>query len=160
MVGVILRERGGISQNYFRYRMGSNADVEELTSRTFERAWRFRSHYRHDVASALAVAREGYRMISELDTGNGLDRLCNSESTAPVEMVFLSRRMTAEEFRRCTREGTRLIEIKAGYQAIALARARLHGPLRLTAAALTWRYEARCRVFGKRPHRAALNRRQ
>jgi RNA polymerase sigma-70 factor, ECF subfamily len=36
--------------NYFRYRMGSDADVEELTSRTFERAWRFRSHYRHDVA--------------------------------------------------------------------------------------------------------------
>ncbi|HEY6926921.1 MAG TPA: sigma-70 family RNA polymerase sigma factor [Steroidobacteraceae bacterium] len=36
--------------NYFRYRMGSDADVEELTSRTFERAWRFRSHYRHDLA--------------------------------------------------------------------------------------------------------------
>ena len=36
--------------NYFRYRMGSDADVEELTSRTFERAWRFRSHYRRDVA--------------------------------------------------------------------------------------------------------------
>ena len=36
--------------NYFRYRMGSQADVEELTSRTFERAWRSRSHYRHDLA--------------------------------------------------------------------------------------------------------------
>jgi RNA polymerase sigma-70 factor (ECF subfamily) len=36
--------------NYFRYRMGSNADVEELTSRTFERAWRSRAHYRHDLA--------------------------------------------------------------------------------------------------------------
>jgi RNA polymerase sigma-70 factor, ECF subfamily len=36
--------------NYFRYRIGSDADVEELTSRTFERAWRFRSHYRHDLA--------------------------------------------------------------------------------------------------------------
>lgn len=36
--------------NYFRYRMGSDADVEDLTSRTFERAWRFRSNYRHDVA--------------------------------------------------------------------------------------------------------------
>src|SRR6201999_628202 len=36
--------------NYFRYRMGSQADVEELTSRTFERAWRSRSHYRQDLA--------------------------------------------------------------------------------------------------------------
>jgi len=36
--------------NYFRYRMGGQADVEELTSRTFERAWRSRSHYRHDLA--------------------------------------------------------------------------------------------------------------
>jgi RNA polymerase sigma-70 factor (ECF subfamily) len=30
--------------------MGSDADVEELTSRTFERAWRSRAHYRHEVA--------------------------------------------------------------------------------------------------------------
>ena len=37
--------------NYFRYRMGSDADVEELTSRTFERAWRSRSHYRRDLAA-------------------------------------------------------------------------------------------------------------
>jgi RNA polymerase sigma-70 factor, ECF subfamily len=41
--------------NYFRfrigrYRLGSAADVEELTSRTFERAWRSRAHYRHDLA--------------------------------------------------------------------------------------------------------------
>jgi RNA polymerase sigma-70 factor, ECF subfamily len=26
--------------NYFRYRLGSDADVEDLTSRTFEKAWR------------------------------------------------------------------------------------------------------------------------
>jgi RNA polymerase sigma-70 factor (ECF subfamily) len=37
--------------NYFRYRLGSDADVEDLTSRTFERAWRSRSTYRHDLAS-------------------------------------------------------------------------------------------------------------
>jgi RNA polymerase sigma-70 factor (ECF subfamily) len=36
--------------NYFRYRMGSEADVEELTARTFERAWRSRARYRHDIA--------------------------------------------------------------------------------------------------------------
>jgi len=85
------------------------------------------------VVSTLGVARQGYRMINELDTGNALERLCNSESPEPIEMVFLSRRITAEESRRCTRGGTRLVEIKAGYQAIALARAGLYGSLRLTA---------------------------
>jgi RNA polymerase sigma-70 factor (ECF subfamily) len=37
--------------NYFRYRLASNADVEELTSRTFERAWRSRDRYRNDRAA-------------------------------------------------------------------------------------------------------------
>ena len=36
--------------NYFRYRMGSEADVEDLTSRTFEKAWRYRTQYRRDLA--------------------------------------------------------------------------------------------------------------
>jgi RNA polymerase sigma-70 factor, ECF subfamily len=36
--------------NYFRFRLGTNADVEDLTSRTFERAWRSREHYRRDLA--------------------------------------------------------------------------------------------------------------
>jgi RNA polymerase sigma-70 factor (ECF subfamily) len=36
--------------NYFRFRMGSDCDVEELTSRTFEHAWRARSRYRRDLA--------------------------------------------------------------------------------------------------------------
>lgn len=85
------------------------------------------------TASTGAVEREGFRLISEIDTGNGFDRLCDSQSPAPVEMLLLSRRMTAAEFRRCTHGGTRLIEIKAGYQAVALARTRLHGSLRLTA---------------------------
>ena len=40
--------------NYFRYRMGSEADVEELTSRTFERAWRSRAIWRQ---------RSSYRFI-------------------------------------------------------------------------------------------------
>ena len=35
--------------NYFRFRMGSHIDVEDLTSRTFEKAWRSRSQYKHDL---------------------------------------------------------------------------------------------------------------
>ncbi len=36
--------------NYFRFRLGSDTDVEELTARTFEHAWRSRSRYRRDLA--------------------------------------------------------------------------------------------------------------
>jgi RNA polymerase sigma-70 factor, ECF subfamily len=38
--------------NYFRFRLGSDSDsdVEELTARTFEHAWRSRARYRQDLA--------------------------------------------------------------------------------------------------------------
>jgi RNA polymerase sigma factor (sigma-70 family) len=35
--------------NFFRYRVGDTADVEELTARTFETAWRARHGSRQDV---------------------------------------------------------------------------------------------------------------
>ena len=37
--------------NYFRFRLGRESDVEELTARTFERAWRSRAHYKSDLAA-------------------------------------------------------------------------------------------------------------
>jgi RNA polymerase sigma-70 factor (ECF subfamily) len=47
--------------NFFRYRLGNSADVEDLTSRTFEKAWRARHRYRRDVAGfstwLLSIAR-------------------------------------------------------------------------------------------------------
>jgi len=36
--------------NYFRYRLGRESDVEDLTARTFEKAWRARANYRRDLA--------------------------------------------------------------------------------------------------------------
>lgn len=36
--------------NYFRFRLGDSAEAEDLTSRTFEKAWRGRTHYRRDRA--------------------------------------------------------------------------------------------------------------
>ena len=36
--------------NFFRYRMGNDAVAEDLTSRTFEKAWAARARYRRDVA--------------------------------------------------------------------------------------------------------------
>jgi RNA polymerase sigma-70 factor (ECF subfamily) len=47
--------------NFFRYRLGDTADVEDLTARTFEKAWRARHRYRRDVAGfatwLLTIAR-------------------------------------------------------------------------------------------------------
>jgi|SRR6185295_3970169 len=36
--------------NYFRYRLGSEPAAEDLTSRTFEKAWQARHRYRRDLA--------------------------------------------------------------------------------------------------------------
>jgi RNA polymerase sigma-70 factor (ECF subfamily) len=36
--------------NYLRFRIGNETDAEELTSRTFENAWRSRNLYRRDLA--------------------------------------------------------------------------------------------------------------
>jgi RNA polymerase sigma-70 factor (ECF subfamily) len=47
--------------NFFRYRLGNDAIAEDLTSRTFEKAWAARSRYRRDIAGfstwLLSIAR-------------------------------------------------------------------------------------------------------
>jgi RNA polymerase sigma-70 factor, ECF subfamily len=47
--------------NFFRFRVRSQSDVEDLTARTFEKAWIARDRYRHDLAGfatwLLAIAR-------------------------------------------------------------------------------------------------------
>jgi RNA polymerase sigma-70 factor (ECF subfamily) len=47
--------------NFFRYRLAHTADVEDLTARTFEKAWRARHRYRRDLAGfstwLLTIAR-------------------------------------------------------------------------------------------------------
>lgn len=55
--------------NFFRYRVGDNQLAEDLTSETFEKAWRNRKHYRYDLAAfstwlftiARRVAQDYYR---------------------------------------------------------------------------------------------------
>ena len=55
--------------NFFRYRVGDNQLAEDLTSETFEKAWRNRERYRDDLAAfstwlftiARRVAQDHYR---------------------------------------------------------------------------------------------------
>ena len=37
--------------NFFRYRFGPSADAEDLTARTFEKAWQARHRYRRDLGA-------------------------------------------------------------------------------------------------------------
>ena len=37
--------------NFFRYKLGDRATAEDLTSQTFEKAWRGRTGYRHDLGA-------------------------------------------------------------------------------------------------------------
>src|SRR5215470_11151745 len=37
--------------NFFRYRVGDGQFAEDLTSETFEKAWRNRDHYRRDLSA-------------------------------------------------------------------------------------------------------------
>ena len=57
----VYREQLPRVYNFFRYRFGAGADAEDLTARTFEKAWRARQRYRRDVAGfstwLLSIAR-------------------------------------------------------------------------------------------------------
>lgn len=65
----LFREQLPRVYNYFRYRVGNDTEAEDLTSITFEKAWRARARYRRDLASfatwlfviARNVAADHYR---------------------------------------------------------------------------------------------------
>lgn len=84
----------------------------------------------------------GYVKVELDKSGTPFERMCvatnplTNSPTVPAAIV-LSRRMTAEEERSCTQNIARPVmlkpfELKVGYQAIVLGRAKLYGPLRLT----------------------------
>lgn len=69
--------------NFFRFRLGCEADVEELTARTFEKAWRARHRYDSDRAGfstwLYSIARNvatdhlrAHRDHLELDAARGV----------------------------------------------------------------------------------------
>ena len=47
----LYREQMPRIYNFFRYRFGNNALAEDLTATTFEKAWRKRHQYRHDLSA-------------------------------------------------------------------------------------------------------------
>jgi RNA polymerase sigma-70 factor (ECF subfamily) len=85
--------------NYFWYRTGDKALADDLTSQTFERAWRKRHHYRRDLAAfstwlftiARCVAADHYRgrrTHVALDQIAGLAAPDDTELTAQQRIDF------------------------------------------------------------------------
>src|SRR6185369_6226699 len=64
--------------NYFRYRMGNEAVAEDLTSRTFEKAWRERNRYRQDFAGAAT-------WLLRIARNTGVDHLRTLHEHEPLE---------------------------------------------------------------------------
>lgn len=64
--------------NYFRFRLASEADVEDLTARVFEKAWSARDRYRRDVA---AFSTWLYRIAQNV----GVDYLRSRRTHSPLE---------------------------------------------------------------------------
>jgi RNA polymerase sigma-70 factor (ECF subfamily) len=64
--------------NYFRFRLGNSAEAEDLTSRTFEKAWGARSRYRSDLAGFSTWL---YTIAQNI----GLDHLRSRRSHVPID---------------------------------------------------------------------------
>jgi RNA polymerase sigma-70 factor, ECF subfamily len=64
--------------NYFRFRLATQADVEDLTARTFEKAWSARDSYRRDLAGFATWL---YRIARNLC----IDHLRSRREHAPLD---------------------------------------------------------------------------
>ena len=67
--------------NYFRFRLGSEIDVEELTSTTFEKAWRGRNRYRRDLAAFST-------WLLKIAQNTAVDHLRSHRSHLPLEAAL------------------------------------------------------------------------
>jgi len=87
--------------NYFRYRGFERATAEDLTSATFEKAWRARERYRKDRAAVptwlLAIARNA-----------AIDHLRRSRAAVPLEEASLRDDQTPETAALREAQGRRL----------------------------------------------------
>ncbi|MFC4314517.1 sigma-70 family RNA polymerase sigma factor [Steroidobacter flavus] len=76
--------------NYFRFRLGGGAEVEDLTARTFEKAWSARSRYRRDLAGFSTWL---FRIAQNV----GTDHLRSRRPHAPLDVaVDLAAEVTPE----------------------------------------------------------------
>jgi RNA polymerase sigma-70 factor (ECF subfamily) len=108
--------------NYFYYRLGRRADIEELTARTFERAWKSRRHYRGDIAQfttwLFRIARnvaidylKAERRHEDMDLAMDIPSHCSPEQEAALSSDQKRLRALIEGFPDRERE---LLALKYG----------------------------------------------
>ncbi len=121
--------------NFFRYRIGSGPEAEDLTALTFEKAWRARARYRRDLARfgtwLMVIARRvaidhlrARRRHAPLEAGHDV-------AAGPTPDELAERRSDAERLarlleRRDERE-RELVALKYGAEMTNRAIARLTG---------------------------------
>jgi RNA polymerase sigma-70 factor (ECF subfamily) len=121
--------------NFFRYRLANNALAEDLTSRTFEKAWAARSRYRRDLAGfstwLLSIARNvatdhlrAHRPHLPLDAADGVATLATPHDEVARESDLA--RLAALMQRLSPRE-QELVSLKYGAEATNRAIAELTG---------------------------------
>jgi RNA polymerase sigma-70 factor (ECF subfamily) len=97
--------------NYFRYRLGCEADVEDLTSRTFEKAWRSRASYRHDLAGFST-------WLFKIAQNVGVDYRAARRSHLPIEAALdIATEGTPERHAELRSDLARLAALTAGLPA-------------------------------------------
>ena len=88
--------------NFFRYRVGDEALAEDLTSETFEKAWRNRQRYRRDLAAFSTWLFTIARRVA-------VDHYRRRRPTEPLEaLTDLPHTETLEDLAQARAEGDRL----------------------------------------------------
>ena len=121
--------------NFFRYRVGDNQHAEDLTSETFEKAWRHRERYRYDLAAfstwlftiARRVAQDYFRKhhheipleeISNISANRSVEDISQQDADFAHLSVLLARLADRER---------ELVALKYGAELTNRAIARLSG---------------------------------
>jgi RNA polymerase sigma-70 factor (ECF subfamily) len=108
--------------NFFRYRLGDDALAEDLTSETFEKAWRNRARYRRDLAAfstwlftiARRVAIDYYRRPRPAQPLAELDKLTVAESMEDLAQAHADRDRLSVLLARLTDRERELVALKYG----------------------------------------------
>lgn len=121
--------------NYFRYRIGDGPIAEDLTSKTFEKAWRNRKRYRRDLAAfstwlftiAHRVAQDHYRKNhNEVPLEEVIEQLSDEPLEDQIEQQADFARLSVLLARLADRE-RELVALKYGAGLTNRAIARLSG---------------------------------
>ena len=121
--------------NYFRFRVGESSLAQDLTSETFERAWRNRSQYRRDLAAfstwLFAIARRvladyqrKYRPVVSLEAAAHLPLQETMEEAIQKRLDFARLNLLLSQLAERDRE---LVALRYGAGLTNRAIARLTG---------------------------------